>query len=267
MKCPQNILIFQVKIADQLPFNICSLCVALCDAAYNFREMCEQSDRRIRMGNMKIITIQAPTTFTSIPPSPITDHQYEMGQPFQESIVNPVLLGHTNELEENTQVLGEFLETSEQPSEVVHDEMMTGDDELPHTGIITLDDGQVVMSEETEDGEEEVFMEEYEERHEDEEHDKPKAQPQHRIQLNETLDGIEVQTYPVEPTMVNHCQFCAEDYKGKMALLDHYAEQHQDETYNCANCSQVFNSLNKWRSHLCRRPKKETRVSANERGK
>lgn len=44
----------QLKPDDRLPFKICSLCVARCDAAYNFREMCEKSDQELRASEIKI---------------------------------------------------------------------------------------------------------------------------------------------------------------------------------------------------------------------
>lgn len=65
----------------------------------------------------------------------------------------------------------------------------------------------------------------------------------------------------IEPTEAANCQFCSEPFETKVSLLDHYAADHQDETYNCTNCQKLFNSLNEWRSHLCRRPKRGKRVS------
>lgn len=58
-----------------------------------------------------------------------------------------------------------------------------------------------------------------------------------------------------------NCQFCSETYSNQISLLDHYAEQHQEETYNCAGCSQLFSTLNEWRAHMCRRPIKGKVVS------
>lgn len=68
----------QVKPTEQFPYNLCSLCVALCDAAYNFREMCENHDRKIRMGDFQLqvstpkpVVVSTPKPVIVSPPKPV----------------------------------------------------------------------------------------------------------------------------------------------------------------------------------------------------
>lgn len=57
------------------------------------------------------------------------------------------------------------------------------------------------------------------------------------------------------------CPNCPHLFNDKAALLDHYAAEHQDETWDCRNCNQVFASPEECRSHVCKRREKEKRVS------
>lgn len=61
---------FQVKPTEQFPYNLCSLCVALCDAAYNFREMCESHDRKIRMGDFQVPLVSSVPKPVVVTPPP-----------------------------------------------------------------------------------------------------------------------------------------------------------------------------------------------------
>lgn len=206
------LLPFQIKPNEKYPVNLCSLCVALCDAAYNFREMCENSDRKIRSGQMIVVTEPPPSTDVAVASTQVPTTE---AQQFKvEEIVT---------FEENLTV--ESIEEEYEDQDMDPIEAVEEIDE-PITEIIISDEGNAFESKEQEE--------------DNAENEYP----------NEELTA----TDDCEITELISCRFCGETYSSRVSMIDHYAEVHQDETYNCENCSKIFYTLNDWRSHLCRRP-------------
>lgn len=234
---------FQVKSADEYPYNLCSLCVALCDAAYNFREMCEENDRKIRMTNIKFVInptnapliVKKPTVRVTIPTSTPLSKECGNEPPVQGS-------------QEITETIEEdnIEETVEEPEDIHQEVQSEGDEEEvpPKDQVVYLHGYEQLNPQEKS----------MEERMDEESIDTQEEDPPESEEIKEQVSDI------VAPDEATNCQFCGEKFHGKINLLEHYAQEHQDETYNCTNCRELFNSLNHWRSHCCRRPKKEKRV-------
>lgn len=198
-----------MKPDDKLPYKICSLCVARCDAAYNFREMCEKSDQEIKTAEIRI---------ESAPPA--------VQVPRKRSPVKPAKAKATTIAEV---LVPEVAEETDAAMNVDSDEH-----------ILT----EIIIAPESETHDEES-----------------QSQLDHLKEEGESMEEHDyVVSYEQSPAEEAQCQFCHEMFAGKIALLDHYAEMHQEETYNCTNCHQIFNKLDDWRAHLCRRPLREKQV-------
>lgn len=278
---------FQVKPAEPLPFNLCSLCVALCDAAYNFREMCEQNDRKIRMPDMQFIVLP-PTPVPVVqqktlepfvekhepvfadrfiriddaPEKEAISAAYSDADPFEEIVESGELVEEDGGVEEEEEDPAAQEQQPEQQEEVFEGEEMEytmddndEDEERDDEGAVEEVDDQQIMSEiildEDNDNnytEEEVY-----------EHEKHLETEEHETNQYTTA---------VDPTESQQCQFCLLDFAEKADLMAHYADDHQYEMYSCPSCNEVLATMNEWRSHVCRlssvsaaRAKKKIRVN------
>lgn len=202
--------------------------------------MCEENDRKIRMTNIKFVIspsnapqiVKKPPVRVTIPTSPPLSDQCGTEPQVQMSLPPEKI---TDTIEDDN-----IEETVEEPEDIHQSE---GDEEeVPPKDEVMYLHGYEQLN--PQEGTMEERMDE--ESIEDE--------PPDSEEINEQVsDGVAADE-------ATSCQFCSEKFHGKINLLEHYAKEHQDETYNCTNCRELFNSLNHWRSHCCRRPKKEKRV-------
>lgn len=242
-------LSFKVKPTDELPYNLCSLCVALCDAAYNFKEMCEKNDRLIRMPDMEIICFKSQAEEEERQ----MQQQRALGNPMKNALVRineramdrrrkamlidldktqyEVEEAH-NEEEEYAATYEDAAEVAEEEEEEGHEEVARGEQRMMTTEIVFSTEGD----------------EDYVPQPEDEEQDVVVDYEQGYASTDQTAENT-------------NCEYCLGAFETAQDLYDHCASNHPEQALTCKVCSKIVYDANSLRAHFCRRPgKREQKV-------